>query len=88
MQFLDKGVACPLWCKTGAWCAALQKTVEVQQLWLEVVVVDIPVATQTQLPVWEFTSVTMQRQVPAVLGVQTVRKTMEFPQLRAGTSSV
>ena len=27
VQFVDMVVACSLWCKTGAWCAALQKTI-------------------------------------------------------------
>ena len=87
VHFLGMVVSCPLWCKTGAWCAALQKTVEVPQLRLVVVVVDIPVATQRQLPVWGFTAVNVQRQVPAVLGVQAVRKSMESAQLHAGESS-
>ena len=65
----------------------VQITVVVPQLQSTDVAVDISVVAQRQLPISLFTAVNMQRQVPTVLGVQTVRKTMEFPQLHAGESS-
>ena len=64
VQFLDKAFDAR---RQVPGVQTLQKTVEVPQLRFVVVVIDIPVATQRQLPVWGFTAVNMQRQVPAVL---------------------
>ena len=84
------GQGCALLCgaTTGVWSRQRRKPWSFPRVqFLDKVVVDIPVAAQRQLPVWEFTAVNTHRQVPAVLGVQTVRKAMEFPQLHAGESS-
>ena len=68
-------------------CWTVLKTVEVPQLRFVIVVVDITVAAQRQLPVWVFTAVNMQRQASAIWVSILCRKRKIFHRCSFWTSA-